>query len=261
MRNLRLKWNFNSIEFLQEAITKPRISTLRGDYLKSILKKAHSNSRMIGIEDTEGSGKTTAIAEYYFNNENVYYVKVGQSYSNKKVMHELISIISGERPPESTTHYISMKMLQSLLLEDKEKRKLIVIDDAGKLSSVGLGLFHELRDYTTSCTGIALIALPIFQDNLKKWRSTKQGIGEFYRRVQSWYHEEIPPLTKAEKISFCQMHGLTDKEAISQFVDDCVTFSELEKFIDKFSELQEVEALNEVIKKRKKNKSKFELDY
>jgi DNA transposition AAA+ family ATPase len=256
----------SSLEVLQESIIKPRISTARGDYIKSILDRAQSKSRMIGIGDKEGSGKTTAVAEYYFNNKNVTYVKVGQSYSNKRIFHELIFLISGEKPVETTNLYTSMRILQSLLLQHKDQQKLIIIDDAAKLSSVGLGLFHELRDYTTSCTGIVFIALPIFQENLKKWKSTKQGIGEFYRRVQSWHEEEIPVLTKAEKISFCNLHELTDMELIDQFVNDCSTFSELEKLIEKFKEVQEMENNDQLLRhvgeaKRRKKKSKFDLDF
>ncbi len=221
---------------------------------------------MIGIADKEGSGKTTAVAEYYFEHKNVVYVKVGQSYSNKRVIHELILIISGERPAESTNLYNSMRILERLLLENKSEKKLIIIDDAAKLSSVGFGLFHELRDYTESCTGIVFIALPIFQENLKRWIATKQGIGEFYRRVQSWHEVEIPKLTKPEKISFCHLHEVTDPGLIDQFVNDCATFSELEKFIEKVNELKEfdnedqaIKQLGGRVKRQKKRKSKFDL--
>src|SRR5258708_3437293 len=153
---------FNSIEVLQESISKHRLSTARGSYMKSLLELAHKKSRMIGLADVEGSGKTTAVAEYYFDHEDVIYVKVGQSFSNKRVFHELIAFNSGEMPAESTNLYSSMRLLEGLLLEHKSKKKLIIVDDAAKLSIVGLGLFHELRDYTTSCTGIVFIGLPLF---------------------------------------------------------------------------------------------------
>jgi len=249
---------FSTVEVLQQSISKPRISTARGVYMKSLLELAHNKSRMIGLADTEGSGKTTAVAEYFFDHENVIYIKVGQSFSNKRVFHELISYVSGDAPAESTNLYSSMRQLERLLLEKRNVKKLIVVDDAAKLSVVGLGLFHELRDYTTSCTGIVFIGLPLFQKKLLKWRSVKQGIGEFYRRVQAWHGEEIPPLSRSEKISFCHLNEMTDPEIFDQFVNDCSTFSELEKYIDRLKEIQVFERTKEMTR-RKKN-SKFDLE-
>ncbi len=250
-----------SIEVLQSSIAKPRISSSRGDYTKALLANAHSKSKMIAITDVEGSGKTTSVAEYYFNNENVTYVKVGQTFSNKTVFHEIITYFSDERPGAYLNLYSSMRMLQTLLLTERDKKKLIIIDDAGKLSLVGLGLFHELRDYTSANTGIVFIALPVFHRNLLRWRATRQGIGEFYRRIQSWHDDDIPTLTKAEKISFCHLHEITEQEVINQFVDDCTTFSELEKCIDKFKELDELTRNIRQTKHslKRKVKSKFEI--
>jgi DNA transposition AAA+ family ATPase len=210
MKNLHE--SFSSLDSLNYLFTKIDFVFHTQQFLITALETAQKRSQMIGILGSEGMGKSSAIAKYIHEHEKVYYVRIGQSYRISNFMDEMIFQVAGAYPQVHDNLFTKMKLLSSLLTKDTTK-KLIIIDDAGKLSPRGLGFFHELRDNTIYCTGFAFVGLPYFQKHLltaKKHGVT--GIAEFYRRIQFWF--TVPGLKENEIIAYGRAHNLSDDQIL-----------------------------------------------
>lgn len=238
LSTIQIANSFSAIDSLQFLLTKERMDTQHKQYIHRVLKRCQDKSLHAGIADLEGSGKSTAIAEYYHTNENVFYVKVGESYRSKTLLQELVYMVSGSFPPDSFNVFILIKRLSWLLTQDLN-RKIIIVDDAGKIKPVGLGHFHELIDNTQSCVSFVFVGLQYFKINLENWKAKNvQGIGEFYRRIESWY-DQLPTLTKEEKYRYCKMRGINSVKAINDLSNASNSISQLEFIVGKFLEVGE----------------------
>jgi DNA transposition AAA+ family ATPase len=222
---------FSSIDSLNYLFTKINFIFHTQQYLITALTQAQKQSQMIGVLGREGMGKSSAIAKYLHEHPKVYYVRIGQSYRVSNFLDEMIFQVSGIYPQAHDSLFIKMKTLSSLLTKDNTK-KLIIVDDAGKLSPRGLGFFHELRDNTIYCTGFVFVGLPYFQKHLLQ--AKKQGvtgIAEFYRRVQSWI--TVPGLKQNEIVAYAKAHKLSDEQIHELTQSGIETLAELENMTQK----------------------------
>jgi len=219
-----------AIDTLQFLMNKPTIETGATRKINTILEKAQADSSMIGIIGEEGIGKSTGAGKHVLTSQNVYYIRMGQSYRSKTLFHELVFLITGKHVYQSTNLNNTIDYLSELLNESPEK-KLVVIDDAGKLKATGLGLFHELRENTMATTGFAFMGLQYFMDNLLQWRKEgKVGIAEFYRRVNFWF--SLPYLTEQEKLHYLQARRIDLTEKVRAILKEVKTIWELESRIN-----------------------------
>lgn len=225
---------FTSIDSLQYMSSKLMIETGTLKKIERILIKAQNQSSMIGIIGEEGIGKSTSAAKYVLANRDVFYVRMGQSYNSKTLFHELVFLITGKEVYRSTNLKTSIDIL-SLELTQTPTKKLIIIDDAGKLKSSGLGLFHELRENTRATTSFAFLGLKYFMDNLIQWsKEGKVGIAEFYRRVDYWY--SLPYLTYEEKAAYIKGRGLELNSKLAAIAKEVDKIWELEARINVYEE-------------------------
>jgi hypothetical protein len=168
----------------------------------------------------------------------------------------MIFQVSGVYPKAPDSLFIKMKQLSRLLATDSTKR-LIIVDDAGKLSPRGLGFFHELRDNTMQSTGFVFVGLDYFQKHLleaKKMGVT--GVAEFYRRIENWY--TVPGLNKKnEKAQYGIKRGLNEDQVLDLQGPGIDTIAELEKMAnDILEEADEAEKENRAVRKvNSKNKA------
>jgi len=221
---------FTAMNSLQYLINKPIIETSALRKIQKILQKTHDDSSMSGVIGEEGIGKSTAAAKYVLSNENAYYIRMGQSYGSKTLFHELIFVMTGKEAFQSTNMKSTIDHLSAALTQSPDK-KLVIIDDAGKLQSRSLGLFHELRDNTVETTGFAFLGLQYFLDNLLKWKKEKKiGIAEFYRRVNYWY--SIPYLSPQEKLLYLKSKNIGIDTRVQGIIREVTTIWELEAQIN-----------------------------
>jgi DNA transposition AAA+ family ATPase len=205
----------------------------------AVLERAMKGSKMLAATGREGMAKTTGIASYVLTRPNCYYVNIGQSYAPKHFFKEMIiSVSKGKEKPQSDM-YTMMRQLTNLLTED-ESKKLICVDDGGKLSPRGLGLFHELRDNTMHCTGFVFCGVSYFKLQLEKSINRGvPGVAEFYRRIQSWV--EIPNIQSNEITEYCSIRKLTADEIAQVKKVKLETVAALEILVDKIIELRKPE--------------------
>ncbi|MBI1769539.1 MAG: ATP-binding protein [Bacteroidetes bacterium] len=217
---------FTAIDSLQYLLNKPIIETAATKKIKTILTRTQNDSSMVGIIGEEGIGKSTGVAKSVLANPSSYYIRMGQSYGSKTLFHELIFLITGKQVYQSTNMNSTIDFLSNVLTETPDK-KLVIIDDAGKLKSAGLGLFHELRDNTMDTTGFVFMGLEYFMNNLLKWKKEgKIGIAEFYRRINFWY--SLPYLSQEEKILYLKSRNIELTEKLISILKEVNTIWELE---------------------------------
>jgi len=181
-----------AIDTLQFLVNKPTIETGVNRKINTILEKAQAGCSMIGIIGAAGIGKSQGALTYILTSKNAYYIRMLQSYRSKSLFHELVFLITGQYN-QSINLSSTIDYLSELLTKGLEK-KLIIIDDAGKLKPTDLWLFHTLRRNTITTTGFAFMGSEYFMDNLLRWREDgKVGIAEFYGQVKLWFFIETDP--------------------------------------------------------------------
>lgn len=234
---------FSSVDGLLFLNTKIMLKLNSQRYIEAALGRAFKNSDMIGILGQEGVGKSSAIAYFHFKqtqaNMRVIYVKIGESYTIASFLNEIIFQISGLYPKITQTLFEKVKYISYLLTKDSNK-KIVIVDDAGKLKPRALGFFHEIRDNTLHTTGFAFVALPYFQNNLlRAKKSGVPGIGEFYRRIQSWI--TVDCIGKQEIHDYSKMRKLRDDQVNSVIENSSSlnTIGELELLVNKILEVGE----------------------
>lgn len=224
MKNLHER--FSSIDLLNYLFTKLGFIFHAQQYLIEILRDVHKRSRMVAALGREGMGKSSAIAKYVQENDHVYYVRVGTTYSLSNLFDEMLFQVTGIYPLVTETLFVKMKKLSHALTTDNAKR-LMILDDATRLSPRGLSVCIELRDNTIATTGVVFVGLSDFQ---KKLLNAKKlgvpGIAEFYRRIENWY--VIPGLMKNEIPAYGLQRGLTQEQLFELENAGLETIAELE---------------------------------
>lgn len=231
------KRTFTALDTLRVLYNREQITTRASAKVNRLLRNTHDRSTMIGIVGVEGIGKSTSVANYVFTNENVYYIRMGQSYHSKTLFHELLFLLSGKEPYPSMGMHSTIREISSLLTVNEEK-KLIIVDDAGKLKATTLGLFHELRDNTQETTGFAFLGLEYFIQNLEEWKKKgRVGIAEYYRRINYWY--SIPQLTHQEKLQYLKLINLEINNELLKIISEVKVIWELEARINIYLQSKE----------------------
>lgn len=147
--------NFHGIHHLQYLLAK-KIDGMEFNaerVMYATLERAMKGSKMLGATGREGTAKSTGIAGFVLTQPNSSYVNIGQSYTPKYFFGEMIISVSRGKVKPHGDMYTMMRQLSNLLTEN-DSRKLMVVDDAGKLSPRGLGLFRAAQYSFTSFASI-----------------------------------------------------------------------------------------------------------
>lgn len=206
------------------------ITTVNYSTVWSICKESLSNSDFIGIIGYPGAGKTTAFKKFKKEHSNVYYVRATASMPAKEFYQAILIEmgVGGFHDIKSLYHTIN---LLSYHLNRTNTRKLIIIDEGGKIKPKFLEYIHELRDNTENTTGIVIAGPEYFKDNLDLWNNRKlDGIPELYRRIRYW--EILDPPTKEEVIVFCHQNNIKDEKFIQDVYSESSNFGEIINKID-----------------------------
>lgn len=249
---------FSSLDGLLYLNSKREIMLHSQKYIEAALDRALSRSEMVAILGQEGLGKSTAIASFHYtrtlNGKNVVYVKIGQSYTIASFLNEMIFQVTESYPKTQQTLFEKVKYLSYLLTKDNQKR-IVIIDDAGKLRPRALGFFHELRDNTIHTTSFVFVGLPYFQNNLL--RAKKNGVigtAEFYRRIQTWV--TVNKINKSEIFEYAKLRKLGESQLKMLEGYNPATIGELELIVDKIFEVDSQEKLDAMIDKQSKDSTK-----
>ena len=175
-------------------------------------KTAQKDRLMIGILADTGVGKTTAL-NVFSRQKNVFYVPYAKTMAPKHFFAALLKEmgIAFEGNIYSMVNKISDEL-------NTLKNPLLIIDEAGKLTHTMLMYLHELRNLTMKNCGIVLAGMPYFRSNLIKFSNKqKEGIAEFYRRINVWH--ELQGLSKLEIKGILDSNGITEPTARAEMAN------------------------------------------
>lgn len=178
----------------------------------STIQKACNSARkkrfMIGLLGSAGTGKTTALQNYYESNANTFFVTGDRAMRSKQLLSEILKSLGVSYV---ASDYEMVKMIIDVL--NKKNNPLLIIDEASKLSPNALMYMQSIWDGIEDNAGIILAGVESLYDNLKKSSErNKVGMQEFYSRVAQWQY--LNPPTKKEIEAVCINNGVTNHEEI-----------------------------------------------
>lgn len=187
------------------------VGTSNYNSIQTICKQTQSQSQLNAIIGYTGSGKTTGLYDYYMSVPNVYYLQCKNSMNRRQFLSALLAEM-GVNFIGST--YDMVKQICDLL--NSQQNPLIIIDEAGKVSTNVLLDLHDIRNETLYSAGIIIAGCEYFQRNIEKAvTKDKTGYPEFHGRVVNWNMLNKP--TRAEIQAICKANGVVDEDTIKDF--------------------------------------------
>jgi DNA transposition AAA+ family ATPase len=187
---------------------------------------------MMGIVGYPGAGKTTALRDFSDRTHKSYYVRVTASMTAKDFYSNLLNAMGVEGKYQGTSLHALINDI-SFRLNYSNLRKLIIIDEAGKLKPKFLEYLHEIRDNTANTTGIIIAGPEYFKTNLKKWKDRGViGVPELYRRINYWEELDLP--TKSEIKAFCKQKKVDDDDLVLTIARTCENYSDVLNAIEDY---------------------------
>jgi DNA transposition AAA+ family ATPase len=176
--------------------------------IQRVCKEAKEKREMIAIIGYTGAGKTTALHNFYNNNQNTYLVTCGRSMRTKQFLSEILKSLG--------VNYLASdyEMIRMIIDEmNKKETPLLIIDEASKLSQNALMYLQDIWDGIEHNGGVILAGVEYLLTNIKKGaEKNKIGMPEFYGRVTKWQMLKEP--SKKEVESICVNNGIEDPEII-----------------------------------------------
>jgi len=187
------------------------IGTSNYNTIQAICEQSQSKSQLNAIIGYTGAGKSTALYDYYSSGQNVYYLECKNSMNRKQFLHALLAEMG-------VTYMGSVYDMVKQIIDqlNSQQKPLVIIDEAGKVSTNVLLDLHDIRNATIYNSGIILAGCEYFQRNmLKAVDKEKTGYPEFHSRIMNWNVLNKP--TKAEITAICTSNGVTNEETIKEF--------------------------------------------
>ncbi|MBD1385726.1 AAA family ATPase [Mucilaginibacter rigui] len=186
------------------------VGTSNYNSIQNICLKTQNSRQLNVVIGYTGAGKSVALNDYYRSKERVYYMVCKNSMNRRQF---LCAILAEMGVNFMGNVYDMVNKIVDLLNE--QPNTLLIIDEAGKVSTNVILDLHDIRNATMYSAGILLAGCEYFQTNIEK-AVTKEKIGypEFHSRVTNWNVLNRP--TKAEVTAICQANGLTDEATIKE---------------------------------------------
>jgi len=186
------------------------VGTSNYNSIQNICVKTQAAHQLNVIIGYTGAGKTVALTDYYRTTKNVYYMVCKNSMNRRQF---LCAILAEMGVNFMGNVYDMVNKIVDLLNE--RPNTLLIIDEAGKVSTNVLLDMHDIRNATMYSAGILLAGCEYFKTNIDK-AVTKEKIGypEFHSRIVNWNVLNKP--TRAEISAICQANGVTDETTIKE---------------------------------------------
>ena len=176
-------------------------------------RDAMDSSIMMAIIGEPGYGKTSALQHFASITTNVFIITVKKCMTAKVFYTNLLEQIGYKNRHKANNIYHIIESIGYYLSQIPGK-KLLIIDEAGKLSNQELLYLHDLWDTISSHTGIILAGPNYFQGEIEKMsQQGVVGIPELFRRITLWMELGTP--TFEEKKALFYEYGVLNLKLLN----------------------------------------------
>lgn len=174
---------------------------------------ALQNHKFIAIIGNAGWGKSIALQEFKEKYPHlVSYVCAYVSMNAKLFYHDVLNSIEETNYSASLEPGIYVRRAADKFRESGTN-KLLIIDEAGQMSTKMFRHLHEFRNRTMSNTGIILAGVDYLKSNMEAWvKKPVIGMPEVYSRINSWQILKKP--SQSEKRNFIESYEIHDEKII-----------------------------------------------
>lgn len=176
-------------------------------------RDAMESSMMIAIIGEPGYGKTSALQHFMKTTNNVFMITVKKCMTAKVFYTNLLELIGYNNRHKANNIYHIIESIGYYLSQIPGK-KLLIIDEAGKLSNQELLYLHDLWDAISTHTGVVLAGPNYFQGEIDKMsQHGVVGIPELVRRITLWIELGTP--TFEEKKALFYEYGVINLKLLN----------------------------------------------
>lgn len=162
---------------------KNNYQTHNAQALKSVLKDAMVNKKMIGVIGHSGAGKSRSLNMYRSKISNIFLMSLGVSVTPKEMYRRIYrALTSSLHDPKLTTADLMIEIRNRV--RNIPGNKVIIIDEAGHFTKDKVAYFQELYNLIAHECGIVLMGPEHYETNIENWASLGiQGVEEFKSRI------------------------------------------------------------------------------
>jgi DNA transposition AAA+ family ATPase len=179
-----------------------------------MLRRAQIDHKIVLITSESGYGKTESLKEYARRNSGAILIETDSTFTSKILISYLHKTLG------YGGHGTKHSMFQEIILSLTGSNRVIIIDEADRLTYDSLELLRRLHDKTG--IGIALAGAPVLVENI---RGSRGEFAQLYTRIGG--HAQLKPITEHDAelmikahlpeangicknyYSFCQKNGRT----------------------------------------------------
>lgn len=176
-----------------KSVETPFVPIANARTVFGILNRARIDHKIILVTSESGYGKTESLKEFSRRNAGTILIETDSTFSSKILIGYLHKNLgySGR----GTTH----SMMEEIITSLTGSSRLIIIDEADRLSYHSLELLRRLHD--KSKIGIALVGAPVLVENI---RGSKGEFAQLYTRIGG--HAQLKPLSLADAESITKSY-------------------------------------------------------
>jgi DNA transposition AAA+ family ATPase len=193
--------------------------------ITQLCEDAIENQRCLAVAGYTGAGKTTALEYFVKQNSGAFYA-LAKSYHKPRTFLQAIQKgmgISDGYSIAQIVDQITTKMINT-------DNCLLIIDDAGKLTSECMRLIQCIYDDTEGKAGIVLAGTEYLKTYIDaQAKANVRGFRELKRRISFW--QGMKAISKAELINICKDYNIVDRNAINYIYDNADNYKVLSDMI------------------------------
>ncbi len=209
------------------------VETVNYQKVMGACKAAQHLSGMFALLGETGTGKTVAASHISKRLQNVFYVLADMKMTQTAFLDAILTAM-GVRAYNYRGCSAKVNAICQTL--SRATKPLLVVDDAGKLSSSVLALIQIIYDHTRGKAGILLVGTETLWEAVKKHaENNKYHMREFYGRIGHWDLLGYPTHSDIEKIAVS--NGVADSTAITWLANATCSLHTLESMIKKAIEV------------------------
>lgn len=179
--------------------------------VKTAFVAARAKHKWICISSRSGSGKTQSLIDLYNAHADgaVIYIKC-RKWSSRKFLSKLAQAMG-----EEINRYMDNDSILDVVVAHMnrlaDKKPVLLIDDAGKLTHSAMCTLIPLYDDTLGRMGCIVAGTETLERNIKRWVGRIEGYDEIDGRFSRNYISLLGA-TKKDVIAICMANGVTNKE-------------------------------------------------